>query len=76
MGHARLTPERPPRPSPHQNVALLSRFVSETGSILPRYRTGVTAKQQRKLKRAIRLSRQMNLMPFLSKLPQHYDAVP
>jgi ribosomal protein S18 len=59
-----------------QNVALLSRFVTETGAILPRRRTGITALKQRKLGNAIKVSRQMNLMPYLSKLPQHYDAKP
>jgi small subunit ribosomal protein S18 len=59
-----------------QNVALLSRFVTETGAMLPRRRTGVTALKQRKLANAIKVARTMNLMPYLSKLPQHYDAKP
>ncbi|KAG8464630.1 hypothetical protein KFE25_009998 [Diacronema lutheri] len=60
----------------YTNVALLSRFVTETGAMLPRRRTGVSARKQRKLANAIKVARQMNLMPYLSKLPQHYDAKP
>lgn len=57
-------------------MALLSRFVTETGAMLPRRRTGVSALKQRKLANAIKVARQMNLMPYLSKLAQHYDAKP
>ncbi|KAJ1628500.1 hypothetical protein T492DRAFT_1017838 [Pavlovales sp. CCMP2436] len=59
-----------------QNIALLSRFVTETGAMLPRRRTGITALKQRKLGNAIKVARHMNLLPYISKLPQHYDARP
>mmetsp|Transcript_5634 Transcript_5634/g.13431 ORF Transcript_5634/g.13431 Transcript_5634/m.13431 type:complete len:192 (-) Transcript_5634:47-622(-) len=60
----------------YTNIALLSRFVTETGAMLPRRRTGITALKQRKLGNAIKVARHMNLLPYISKLPQHYDARP
>ena len=43
---------------------LLSRFITERGKIVPRRVSGVTAKNQRKLARAIRKARQMGILPF------------
>lgn len=45
-----------------KNVDLLSKFTSETGKILPRRVTGVSAKLHRKLTRSIRVARAVNLM--------------
>ncbi|HEY1122293.1 MAG TPA: 30S ribosomal protein S18 [Haloferula sp.] len=41
---------------------LLSKFTSETGKILPRRVTGVSAKLHRKITRQIKRSRAVNLM--------------
>lgn len=40
----------------------LSRFVTDTGKILPRKYTGLTSKQQRHISRVIKQSRSMLLM--------------
>lgn len=40
----------------------LSRFVTDTGKILPRKYTGLTSKQQRHVSRVIKQSRSMLLM--------------
>jgi len=40
----------------------LSRFVTDTGKILPRKYTGLTARQQRHIARVIKQSRSMLLM--------------
>lgn len=45
------------------NPEMLSKFTSETGKILPRRVTGVTAKLHRKINNAIKQSRAINLMP-------------
>ena len=37
----------------YKNVDLLRRFITEQGKILPRRLTGVTAKQQRQLAKAV-----------------------
>ncbi|EPD50905.1 MULTISPECIES: 30S ribosomal protein S18 [Paenisporosarcina] len=48
----------------YKDVDLLKKFVSERGKILPRRVTGTSAKYQRKLTSAIKLSRIMALLPF------------
>ncbi len=44
------------------NPEILSKFTSETGKILPRRVTGVSAKLHRKINNAIKQSRAINLM--------------
>jgi len=51
----------------YQNVALLSRFISERGRIMPSRISSVSAKKQRKLAKAIKRSRMLALMPFVSQ---------
>ncbi|MEL7370466.1 MAG: 30S ribosomal protein S18 [Myxococcota bacterium] len=43
---------------------ILSRFITERGKIVPRRVSGVTAKNQRLLAKAIKRARQMGLLPF------------
>ena len=43
---------------------LLSRFITERGKIVPRPVSGVTAKNQRKLAKAIKRARHMALLPY------------
>ena len=43
---------------------LLSRFITERGKIVPRRVSGVTAKNQRKLAKAIKRARHMALLPY------------
>ena len=45
------------------NPEFLSKFTSETGKILPRRVTGVSAKMHRKITREIRRARAVNLLP-------------
>ena len=45
------------------NPELLIKFTSETGKILPRRVTGVSAKLHRKITNAIKQSRAVNLLP-------------
>ncbi len=42
----------------------LSRFITERGKIVPRRMSGLTAKNQRKLAKAIKTARQMGLLPY------------
>mmetsp|Transcript_41152 Transcript_41152/g.68420 ORF Transcript_41152/g.68420 Transcript_41152/m.68420 type:complete len:301 (+) Transcript_41152:25-927(+) len=58
----------------HTNLPLLCRFVSEGGAILPRKITGVSAKTQRALARAIKRAQQLALMPVTWKLPEYRHA--
>lgn len=43
----------------YKNFRLLTHFVSDMGKILPREQTGVSAKNQRKLAKAIKRARAM-----------------
>ena len=47
----------------YKDAELLSKFMSDSGKIMSRRLTGVTARQQRQLKMAIRRSRNVGLLP-------------
>ena len=51
-------------PLDYKNVDLLSRYLTESGKIKPRRKTGATAKQQRILSKAIKRARQLALLPY------------
>ncbi|MCH9620902.1 MAG: hypothetical protein S4CHLAM20_03100 [Chlamydiia bacterium] len=50
----------------YKDVELLKQFITERGKILPRRITGITAKQQRYVTKAIKRARCIALMPFVS----------
>ncbi|QPC47912.1 30S ribosomal protein S18 [Mangrovibacillus cuniculi] len=50
----------------YKDIDLLKKFISERGKILPRRVTGTNAKYQRMLTIAIKRSRQMALLPFVT----------
>ncbi len=49
----------------YKDVDLLKRFINEQGKLLPRRVTGVPAKFQRKLTRAVKRARHLSLLPFV-----------
>jgi small subunit ribosomal protein S18 len=49
----------------YKNVKLLSRFVSERGRILPARITGLSSRNQIKVRVQIKLARLLALMPFV-----------
>jgi len=51
----------------YKNVAMLSRFISDKGKILPRRITGTCAKHQRQLATAIKRAREMALIPYVKR---------
>lgn len=52
--------------TPHYiDVAMLSKFVTERGKIVPRSRSGICATHQRRLATAIKHARHLALMPFI-----------
>ena len=52
----------------YKDVELLSKFISTSnGKILPSRITGTSVKWQRKLSNAIKRSREMGLMPYLTR---------
>eukprot|EP01135_Chromosphaera_perkinsii_P008212 Nk52_evm1s1181 gene=Nk52_evmTU1s1181 len=55
-----------------RDVRLLSQFVTDSsGSILPRRKTGVCARYQNKLRKAIKRARHAGIMPNTYKLPEY-----
>ena len=46
---------------------LLKRFITESGKIVPRRISGLTAKHQRQVAKAIKIARCMGLLPFCAK---------
>ena len=51
----------------YKDVALLKKYVSERGKILPRRISGTCAKHQRQLTDAIKRSRNIALLPFTTE---------
>ncbi len=51
----------------YKNVALLKKYISERGKILPRRMTGVCAMHQRELTTAIKRARHIALLPFMEE---------
>ncbi|MEZ5307597.1 MAG: 30S ribosomal protein S18 [Pyrinomonadaceae bacterium] len=49
-----------------KDVDFLTRFIPERGKIMPRRISGVSAKDQRRLARAIKRARVMALLPYVS----------
>ena len=56
------------RSTDYKDVKMLRRFVSDTGKILPRRRTGLSAKHQRRIAQTIKIARQLALLPYTEKL--------
>ncbi len=54
-------------PIDYKAVALLTRFLTERGKIVPRRRSGVCARHQRMLGNAIKLARYMGLLPYIKR---------
>ena len=55
-----------------KDVKFLSRFTTERGRILPRRITGLSAKQQKIITKAIKRARAMSLLPYISYSSQNY----
>lgn len=61
--------------NPYKNIQVfdyldykfLEKFINDQGKILPRRLTGVTAKQQRQIAKAIKYSRHLALLPFVAQ---------
>lgn len=52
----------------YKRVAELKRFLDDQGALLSRTRTGLTQKQQRRFKVAVKRARQLAMLPFTQTL--------
>ncbi|NBB87263.1 MAG: 30S ribosomal protein S18 [Bacteroidetes bacterium] len=49
----------------YKDTEFLQRFINEQGKLLPRRVTGVSAKMQRQITRAVKRARHLALLPFV-----------
>lgn len=50
----------------YKEVEVLKKFVSDRGKIMPRSRTGLTARNQKRLAIAVKRARYLGLLPFVA----------
>ncbi|MDX1545347.1 MAG: 30S ribosomal protein S18 [Rhodothermales bacterium] len=50
----------------YKDTELLQRYINEQGKMLPRRVTGVSAKMQRQITRAVKRARHLALLPFVA----------
>ena len=48
----------------YKNTSLLRRYIYESGKISPRRVTGASAKEQRRVNKAVKIARYLALLPF------------
>ncbi|CAN5769688.1 30S ribosomal protein S18 [soil metagenome] len=63
----RVSPIQPDEKIDYKDVDLLRKYVTERGKILPRRISGLTAKQQRDLTKAIKRARIVALLPYVNE---------
>ncbi|MBP9718263.1 30S ribosomal protein S18 [Candidatus Gracilibacteria bacterium] len=49
----------------YKNLPMIGRFMSQYGRIVPKYYSGVCIQHQRRLSNAIKISREMALLPYV-----------
>jgi small subunit ribosomal protein S18 len=54
-------------PIDYKNTNILKKFISPEGKILPSRRSGLVSKNHRKLAKAIKRARMINLFPFINQ---------
>lgn len=58
----------------YKNVELLKKYTTKFGKIVPRYYSGVSLKNQKKLSAAIKRARIMALIPFVKNYDPNFEA--
>jgi small subunit ribosomal protein S18 len=57
----------------YKNVELLKKYITKFGKIVPRYYSGVSLKNQKKLATAIKRARTMALIPFVKRFDPNFE---
>ncbi|MDD3145589.1 MAG: 30S ribosomal protein S18 [Candidatus Gracilibacteria bacterium] len=57
----------------YKNVELLKKYITKFGKITPRYYSGVSLKNQKKLANAVKKARIMALLPFVKSFDPNYE---
>lgn len=60
----------------YKNTELLKKYITKFGKIVPRYYSGVSLKNQKKLSRAIKRARIMALIPFVKSYDPNFESTP
>lgn len=50
-----------------KNIRLLKRFISQYGKIVPRYYSGVCVAHQKRLANAVKLAREVAMLPYTGR---------
>ncbi len=58
----------------YKDIDLLKKYVTKFGKITPRYYTGVSLKNQKKLAIAIKRARMVALLPFVSRFDPNFHS--
>lgn len=58
----------------YKDVDLLKKYITKFGKITPRYYTGVSLKNQKKLAIAIKRARMVALLPFVSRFDPNFHS--
>jgi len=53
-----------PKKFDYKNTDLLKQFITETGKIMPARDTGITASNQRKVTKSVKIARFLALLPY------------
>lgn len=57
----------------YKNIELLKKYITKFGKIVPRYYSGVSLKNQKKLSQAIKRARIMALIPFVKSYDPNFQ---
>lgn len=57
----------------YKNVELLKKYITKFGKIVPRYYSGVSLKNQKKLAQAVKRARIMALIPFVKSYDPNFE---
>jgi len=57
----------------YKNTELLKKYITKFGKIVPRYYSGVSLKNQKKLAQAIKRARIMALIPFVKNYDPNFQ---